>query len=192
MRRLFCLVLLVSACTPVYPGESDGDFHLVGELQENSCGETALPAVDPLVFDVELRSDGSGQAFWRRPSSPAVSGTVHEGSYHFRFRSAISVYPGDEVAGTVGCALIQDEIIELATRQPDVGDGGVEGGGDAGAGADDAGAVGPTLLVGTDEVTLTVAPGYDCSATLGSNGGPFIALPCGVRYSLSGSPSEAP
>jgi len=200
MRSCLALVLLLSACTPAYPGEGDGTFDVVGALEENTCGETALPAVDPMIFMVELRSDGTGQAFWRRPSSPVVAGTNLDGSYRFRFTTGIPVYAGDEALGTPGCALIQEESVWVAIDAPAASDAGpgdaaaddsaVDAGENADAGSDasdlDAGA--SASFSGTDDIQLTVAPGYDCSALVGSAGGPFLALPCGVSYSLSGSP----
>jgi len=166
---------------------------MVGSLEQNSCGDTALPAVNPLLFRIELRSDGTGQAFWRRPETSVVSGTHIDGTYRFRFVTGLPVYPADEVTGTLGCALLQEEVIELvpqiledtdAAVDAEAGDAGV----DAGTGSADGGAIAIDSLSGSDTIRLTVAPGYDCTPLLGSAGGPFLALPCEVDYSLSGSP----
>jgi len=212
MRVLAIVALaLMLGCSPAYPGEVDGTFDMVGSLDQNTCGDTALPAANPLLFRIELRSDGTGQAFWRRPETPVVAGTQIDGTYRFRFVTGLPIYAADEVAGTPGCALLQEEVVELVPEVSRDLDGGLDGGdaaaddaglaadagdatiGDAGSAADagDGGAATIQSLHGSDTIRLTVAPGYDCTPLLGSAGGPFLALPCQVDYSLSGSPGAA-
>jgi len=197
--RVPALLLLIGACTPTYPGDADGTFDVVGTLDQNTCGETALPAEDPLLFALELRSDGTGQAFWRRPATPVVSGTLVRGTYRFRFSSGVPVYDGDEASGTPGCALIQEERVTLSADAADLDGGESTDARDADAGSSDvdastgdmdSGAGALSGIQGTDTIDLTVAPGFDCSPLLASAGGPFLQLPCGASYSLSGSPRE--
>jgi hypothetical protein len=196
------LVLLGnSPCEPTYPGEPVGSFDVVGRLEANSCGSTAVPALDPLTFFVEVRREG-GQAFWRRPEAPLVSGTVTEaGGYRFRHRSSILAIEADPAQGNAGCRLEQVETVEVTLDglASSPADGGRDGGGSDGGGSDGGGSgaadasgspgdAGPAAsLTGVNRVELAPSSGSACGALLGAQGGPFAALPCEVEYALEGT-----
>src|SRR6476646_5957698 len=75
------------------PGEHVGAYSVSGELTENSCGSAAIPAVDPLQFEVELRDD-QGTGLWLRGAPPARQGKLEgDGAFRFRLESTYSV-PG--------------------------------------------------------------------------------------------------
>lgn len=203
-RALFSLLALAFGCVPTeVPGETAGTFDIVGSLQENTCGATALPAHDPLVFSAEVRSDGT-QGFWRRPEEASLPGSVLDGEYRFTFRQQLPVLAPDPASGYVGCALIQEETIQAVIddslmlddagapidagqADADEGDsGGADGGADAGS--DDTDPLAP--FGGTDIVTLVPAPGSNCVPLLAIAGGPFLELPCRIEYTLRGTATE--
>lgn len=175
-------VLVGSACTPEYPGETAGTFTVTGRLEENTCGSDAVPTADPLVFDVELRRE-DGQAWWRRPDAPLVDGTVDsDGVYRFRFQQIITVLEPD--AGQPGCALEQSDQVEVSL--PEIaGDAGTT---DAETTTTDAGAP-PSTLEGQQHVEMAPTAGSDCQSILATAGGPFHTLPCTIVYTLEGSPA---
>lgn len=205
-RALFPLLALAFGCLPTeVPGETAGTFEIVGALQENSCGSTALPANDPLLFAAEVRVDGS-QAFWRRPDEASLPGTVIDGEYRFTFRQQLPVLAPDPTTGYVGCALIQEETIQaviddslmfddagapLDQEDAEMRDAGADADEDAGEDGD-AGEPMPVSasFEGTDVVVLAPAPGSNCVPLLAVAGGPFLELPCSVEYTLRGSVSD--
>ena len=194
MRLVAAVVPLLAACTPQYPGEAVGSFDVTGRLEVNECGASAVPARDPLSFAVEVRERGP-EAFWRRSGLPVVSGTVRDdGNYRFRTVALIPVFAADPDPdfGHAGCNLVQTEIVDvvLSNAPPDA-DAGAET--DAGPGMDapDAGAQEPEpdlQLAGTSTIDLAPEPGSDCTPLMAVAGGPFVALPCGIDYTLEGAP----
>ena len=42
-------------------------------------------------------------------------------------------------------------------------------------------------LSGTNDVMWSASPGTSCSYITAGSGGPFLALPCGISYELSGT-----
>src|SRR5262245_27885065 len=73
------------------PGELVGAYHIEGALMENACGSDAVPAADPLSFDVEVRvADGSG--LWLAASPPAFPGRLeNDGDFQFERQSSFNV-----------------------------------------------------------------------------------------------------
>ncbi len=190
----------LGGCPANPDGEVVGTYNVSGSLLENSCGSTAFAAVDPLSFVVELRADPTGPAFWRRPNAPIVNGSHTGDDYRFRTEVPVTLYGPDETTGAPGCVLAQVETIEfnaLATvADAGVGDAGLADAeitdaeiADAGTqGASDGGVVSPSdSFRGTSVIELTPVAGADCARAHSINGGPFLALPCRVRYDLSGA-----
>ncbi len=194
VKRLAVLCFAIGACGPPnYPGEKIGEFALVGALIENTCGHSALPAVDPLQFSAELRADGPN-AYWRSTSDrrPIVNGIIDdEGGVRFSTRTSILVWPRDVQAGIAGCSFNQEEsIVGTVVLPPDVdageGDGGLGDGGNLDAGDSDGGAGPmPPRFTGTNRITFSPTAGSDCSAALSAAGGPFLAIPCELSYALA-------
>jgi hypothetical protein len=202
MRRFFASVLTVCALAvcgcepPVYPGDSLGTFDVVGALEENTCGSAAVPALDPLTFSVELRRQGA-LAYWRMTKQPLTTGVVmSSGALRFRTETWIPVLADEPALGYPGCALVQTEEVEVTVdgveTETDAGagtDGGVVAG-DASVRATDGGVVEdvePRTLAGDNVITFAPDPASDCTPLLASLGGPWLALPCAVRYELTGT-----
>jgi len=186
------LILTLVAC--LVPEEEEGElpptqelgrWHFVGTLQENTCGSAAVPALDPIEFTADLSRTGD-RAEYRRLEAPLTYGTVRADE-SWRFESGVQVqgYEADPLTGRPACNLLQiDELVIDDVPVPAsqvVGDGGVDAGPDAGPVEEDEE---PEPLVGRSIITLGAAPGYDCSAAVAVYGGPFLALPCQIRYDL--------
>lgn len=192
------------------PGELVGAYRIDGVLMENSCGSTALPAADPLRFDVEIRrQDGGG--LWLVASPPGQPGTLADnGDFSFQRESTYDVgaqarrpvelliemdierLADPEAAQQQGedrtqpCRLAVTERIAGTLLRDSLADedGGIETS-EASAAADDETRGGNADLIGENEIAVRVAGG-DCRASLDDNGGPFEQLPCEVRYELEG------
>ncbi|MEM6960238.1 MAG: hypothetical protein AAF550_00685 [Myxococcota bacterium] len=186
-----------------YPGESVETFLVDAELTKNECGNQAVPATVSYEFRVELRREES-IAYWRRPDSPLVTGTVDEDTYEFRFIQQLPVYGPEETIGLLGCTLVQDEQIDVGVSYSEEVDAGTIG--DAETAVADAKSVlfiadatnqdaattfapSPESLEGTNVVEFSPTSGSDCGPTLVSAGGPFLQLPCTVSYELLGEPT---
>ena len=199
---LLTLGIGLSACQPEYPGESLGTYEISGQLLSNDCGAGAVPAIDSFAFAVDLRVEGNS-AYWRRPSRPVISG-IAEGQHRYRFEARAHLPLPQavpyEVDGT--CVLEQYESIAvtLSFDAPDdtepSADAAVDERPDAGSPDVElpsriADGVAMNRLVGENEIRFTPVTGSICTAATAASGGPFQALPCGVRYRLEGN-SESP
>lgn len=189
MRRIIpCLWIVASAhCGPhELPGTQVGVYRVTGNLQDNTCGQTALPARDPLEFGVEIRQQGE-TGYWvvdKPPGTPGELGASGEFRFH-RQTTYVAVQPnsggvGDQSwqdyaggaasalpASSSGCVLVTEELVK-----------GQLSAGDAGP---------PQTLDGVNEITIRPEAGSDCRPALATAGGPFLALPCVARYALTGS-----
>jgi len=174
------------ACQMDYPGQTAGTYSVVGILEENTCG-AGVGALNPLEFFVELRVDDQGQATWRRPQQPMVSGGYANGTFHFERNVTAPVYAADPSTGTGACTLLERDVID-ATLHEVLGDGGVVG--DASVFEPVDGGVGDYELRGTSVIDFSPTSDSDCSRSLVASGGPFAALPCRVRYTLTGTPAN--
>lgn len=192
----------LSACeAPDLPGKPVGTFAIEGDLVENSCGTTALPAVDPLSFTVEIR-DQDGVGTWIM-TPPGVTGRLSsEGAFRFEYTTRYTaIEPGMSMPTPEepldylriapepprvqpGCALQITEVIAGRVRRSTAQDGGLKNGP-----PDDAGLARADLSAdNTIEITPTF--GSDCSPALISRGGAFSELPCRARYRLRGTRTE--
>jgi hypothetical protein len=182
-----CLLgLPLSGCPPVDPsGEVVGTYDVTGSLVENSCGSAAFAAQDPIEFVVELRAEGHGPAYWRRPTTGIVSGSHTGDVYRFRTEVPVTLYGPDAEAGTAGCILAQVETIQVAATSTPLVDGGVAGGNDLGV--PDAGVAAADVFRGESVIELVPTAGSDCLRAVALAGGPFLTLPCRVEYDLSGA-----
>jgi hypothetical protein len=192
------------------PGELVGAYHIEGALTANSCGSDALPAMDPLSFDVQIRQDQQGRGLWLRSTPPAQSGKLAtDGEFSFMAESAFDVKPtaGSEPVESVfdrdPSTLADPEVIEKAEaaamascrllisesvsgtlfRNSDAYDGGImlDSSKDAGADGD---------LIGDNEISIRAQSGSDCKRVLAAQGGPFLELPCKAHYDLVGTLDE--
>jgi hypothetical protein len=189
---------------PEPPGELLGSYHVEGELMVNECGSEALPAADPLSFDVQIRRDAR-MGYWLQGMPPARPGSIgDDGSFSFALEQVYDV-PTSEQAGSdnavlssdpeklmdpsyyekidmqrsTACRLTVSETVEgsmLRTLLDDM----VHGSMTAGADEDS------PDLVGVNEITMRPDSRASCARVLKDNGGPFEQLPCTAHYDLTG------
>jgi hypothetical protein len=193
------LALFAAGCVPAKPdaaGDMVGVYAINGTLVQNTCGQ-ALPAVDPLKFEVEIRqSDRVG--YWQSEKQPQRSGELEEdGSFLFTGEQTSLVSsmrtprndlePGDFVSltpdfdlKTTNCAMRVKETIEGTLARRVVLDEGGE------PQIDDANPGAKHDLIGDNTIEVSATPESDCSASLAAYGGPFSNLPCMAHYVLSG------
>ena len=172
--------LILGGCPPTAePGEPIGIFSVEGRLQENACGSSALPAQDPLRFQAELRATDR-IAYWKM-GRQYIAGSREGRSFALMTSRSVTLIPPDRAQAITGCAVRQDETIRAELRDA-LGDGGVATGPDAGDADFSYGSFG-----GTNTIEFVPVPGSDCRAALSANGGPWLALPCRVRYDLVGA-----
>jgi hypothetical protein len=178
-------------------GELVGVYAISGALVENTCGQMALPAVDPLRFEVEIRQNDQ-VGYWQVEKQPQQAGELEDGgAFHFTGEQTSLVSsmrgarndlePGDFVSimpdfdlKTTNCAMKVRETIEgsLARRFVTL-DGGEPQ-------IDDATPKPKHDLTGDNTIDVSATPESDCSASLAAFGGPFANLPCFAHYTLSG------
>ena len=178
-------------------GDLVGVYAIDGALTENSCGQAALPAVDPLRFEVEIRyTDTVG--YWQIEKRPAKPGELEQNG-EFRFTNEntslvssmrgannalepqdfLSLEPDFDLKTTT-CAMKVREVIEGSLKRSLLD--GVDGGvfeldpGDA-----------KYDLSGENTIEVTPTTDSDCSASLAVKGGPFSNLPCTAHYALRGT-----
>lgn len=176
--------LLCAACGPDLPGEVVGTYTVSMHLGDNSCGKPALPVADGTNYAVELRADGE-RGYWRRPKIPPIEGHYDgDGGFAFTFEALFDI--GDPDAGTAGCRLYRDEV--LNGRVVIASDAGTaDDAGDTGTTSDAATAASPPEPALSGQYTYTFRT--DTSGICANNPGPlgvYQRLPCSVSYSLSG------
>jgi hypothetical protein len=208
-------IRVLCACqVPDPPGDLVGAYHIDGELTDNTCGSDALPAADPLTFDVEIRKDKQGHGLWVRDTPPPRVGSLHsDGSFDFSVESAYDVpmttstatdtmfqqdpdpakaadpeaIDRSETQAMQPCRLLVDETIHGTMLR-------VESATDAGTNADastnaDAGT--GSDLTGENQIAIRAQAGSTCNRVLASQGGPFLALPCQAHYKLTGTLADS-
>lgn len=160
MLRWVWIVLPLAGCMQELPGELVGSFEVRGLLDSNGCGEQAVPAFESFQVGVEVREDADGRAYWVRDDSPTVQGVATEAGRVYSFRA-----DGRISTAVPNCVLSQVErvSVELAEAKSDT--------------------VAMTLA-GENTVDIGATSGSDCRALLAAFGGPFLALPCTLRYTL--------
>lgn len=184
MKRVLALApLLVLSCTNQLPGKTIGTYRVVMALAENTCGSQAAILQDGKRYSVEIREDSDrGRGYWRIADRSPVEGSLDEDrNFKFMFSSLVASEGPD--AGPDACRLVQDEVLSGSVRAFDDSDGGSADAGPAKSG-------GLTTLVGEHVLRISSYLGSDCSRALMSAGGPFEALPCTIRYTLSGTERE--
>lgn len=202
-RSPFIGVVLASlaavSCVPSKPeasGDMVGVYAINGALVSNTCGQSALPAVDPLKFEVEIRQNDR-VGYWQTDKQPQRSGELDEdGSFLFigeqtslvsSMRGGRDLEPGDFVSltpdfdlKTTNCSMRVKETIEGSVARRIVA---VDGGEPE---IDDANPDSKHDLTGDNTIEVSPTPDSDCSKSLAAYGGPFANLPCMAHYVLSG------
>jgi hypothetical protein len=186
-------------------GDLVGAYRIRGDLLENSCGSAAVPAADPLNFNVQIRTE-NGAGLWLAAAPPPQPGSLsNDGDFRFERQAVYEVgerkpvellvemdierLSDPEAAQQLGddsgrpCQLIVAERVagtllrDSLENADDEADDEADEERAASSGAD---------LIGENEIEMRVAAGSDCSPSLEQNGGPFERLPCTVRYDLEG------
>jgi hypothetical protein len=193
---------------PELPGELVGVYAIEGALTKNECGDEALPAIDPLTFDVELRREG-GTGYWLQGMPPARTGILSDdGAFSFESEQSYDVDPSarmqpdpfsdmdpealadpeayqfDDARSGRPCRLRIVESVEgavLRTLSPLREE---ESDDDRAADDDDAS---DADLTADNSIVVSTETGFDCGLVLREQGGPFDTLPCTAHYELVGT-----
>jgi hypothetical protein len=194
------VAVLSIACNESAPtGTLVGFYTVQGVLIENSCGQSALPAVTPLKFDVQIREDG-GVGYWSQAKQAQSTGSLNSRG-EFRFSASTtkvvssgqpgqlqpsnftSLQPDFDLQQQRTCALTVRETITGSLQRRNAADGGavVE------LAPGDAAVSGSNDLDAEHVIEVTPSAGSDCNLALTAFGGNYLALPCGARYVLQGS-----
>lgn len=190
--QILCVGIILSAilyggCERTeLPGNLVGRYRVIGMLKGNTCGIAALPATDPLLFEVEIRKQ-AGMGIWAIPEKPFLSGKLtQDGEFIFRIEESFFVptspknpetmvlYDPEKAASVQECRIDQIEVIKGTIHQ-----GTHESGRDAGNDQH------PELR-GEDIIDIVPSSGSECNAASSSSGGPFSSLPCQTIYTLEG------
>jgi hypothetical protein len=193
------VAVLSIACNESTPtGTLVGIYTVQGVLIENSCGQSALPAVTPLKFDVQIREDG-GIGYWSRAKQAASTGSLNSrGEFRFSTSSTKVVSSGqpgqlqpsnftslqpDFDLQQRTCALTVRETITGSVRRRNAADGGaiIE------LSQGDAAVSSSNDLDAEHVIEVTPSAGSDCNLALTAFGGNYLVLPCNARYVLQGS-----
>ncbi len=187
MKRALALApWLLLSCTNQLPGDTVGTYRVVMTLVENTCGPKAVFTQDGKGYSVELRED-RGRGYWHITDQRPVQGTL-DAKHNFKFTFSSLVASEGPDAGPDACRLVQDELLSGSLRSFAAADGGTaDGGGTADADAKNAADAPLSTLVGEHVFRISSYAGTDCSRALQTAGGPFEALPCTIRYTLSGT-----
>ena len=204
-----CVVVLgLGACNQgTKPGSLVGNYAIHGVLSENTCGQSALPTVNPLDFVVELRTD-SGVAYWMPDKAAPASGTLSEaGSFRFSMSDTqvvqgapgvrqeqpsdfLSTEPDFDLKAQQarGCVLTRKQTVsgKVARRIEDGVVNVTPRSSDRDAAIEES-ASGDGDLNGEHVIEVMPTSGSNCDGALAALGGAFLALPCAARYLLNGS-----
>jgi hypothetical protein len=187
-----CLTVL--ACETDLPGDVVGAYVVRMQLADNSCGAGVV--LDEDRYTAELRAGQPPRGFWRVPRFPPLEGRYEDGGFRFTFAEVRELGSAD--AGTSGCTVFREELLEgtvvrpLPAAERDAAEG---DGGDAGlvtatdnAARDDAGPSQPPLR-GQHRISFRTNPEGRCRDHMGPLG-PFERLPCSARYELTGEATK--
>jgi hypothetical protein len=162
-------VAAAAACTgkdPYHPGTKLGTFHVTAKLASSTCGATP----NPWEFDVRLHHEGT-TLYWVQGGAP-IEGQV-DGHAHARLEAETlhDVRPADRKQAA--CAMARKDVLEVAlvdgasqpTRDPSL----------------------TAAFDGTLVYSFAPTQGSECDDQLAAvKEGGFEALPCVVRYTLTG------
>jgi hypothetical protein len=194
-----CAIAGVLAATGCMQGAKAGtlvgDYSVRGVLVENTCGQTALPAANPLMFALELRED-QGIGYWIPDKAPRNTGSLGaDGSFRFALAQTqvisqstgpAQLEPGDFLQSPdtnfdikkSTCAVTMTQTVMGKLQRRRAADGSLV------VSADDAGAA--TDLTADNLIAIAPTAGSDCNPALIALGGSYQALPCQARYELHG------
>jgi len=210
-RSIACCVVVLALCAcnqGTKPGSLVGNYAIHGVLVENTCGQSALPTVNPLDFVVELRVD-TGVAYWMPDKAAPASGTLSEsGSFRFSMSDTqvvqggpgtrqeqpsdfLSTEPDFDLKAQQGrgCALTRKQTVSgtVARRIEDGMVNETPRSNDRDAAIEESEGGNDSDLSGEHVIEVMPTSGSSCDGALAALGGTFLALPCAARYLLNGS-----
>jgi hypothetical protein len=148
---------------PKIPGDLLGGYHVIGELEQSSCGPGALGSTDIWEFDVRLSRDAR-DLYWLN-GREAILGYIAADDVSFRFDTRVATELSPSRPGRPGCSIVRVDQASgtLAAAGLDVPsfDGRIRFG------------------------YFAATPEVDCSGLVGVPGG-LAALPCELTYGLDG------
>lgn len=169
-------------------------FAIDATLTSNTCGYGGLPLPSYQALVGTLGGYAGENAEWRWSNqSRATSGTASStGTYVFASTSRYDLIAADASSGYAGCSIQRrDELTVTVTPIPvRPTDAGTTDAATADAGLDDGGVdagVSGYTLTGTLVTDVVPTSGSDCTPLLGTNGGPWSAMPCNARIALVGT-----
>jgi hypothetical protein len=146
----------------------------MGKLTQNSCAETP----NPWEFDIRLNHDGS-TLYWVQTDAPPIEGRVDSNARTQMKAEVIDeVRAADPRTKREGCTIARTDVLALTL-----------------VGADAQPTSDPSLATSfSGGVVYTFAPtaGSDCADQVTMSGGGFEALPCEIRYDLTGTLKSGP
>ena len=178
-----------------------GVYSIKGVLTENSCGQTALPAPNPLEYRVEIR-EKDGVGYWVPTKQSQNLGSLSaEGQFRFALTQT-QIYgmaappidqPADFFPASNGrndpdltqnqtqaqCVLTVRQTVTGSLRRRNAADGG----GIVELVSDEDG----SDLSADNVIDVMPSSGSNCNDALAAFGGAYLALPCGARYVMHGT-----
>ena len=167
----FAAIAAGSACAgkdPYRPGDSIGVFRVTAKLVSTTCGTTP----DPWQFDVRLRHDKS-TLYWVQGDAPISALVDAAGHATLKAKATQTVRAADARAQMAACVLERDDVVDLTLAPM--------------AAPFDLQPV--TSFGGTLTYHFAPSDGAECDDQRVASGGGYAALPCDVRYSVTGSRS---
>lgn len=151
---------------PYRPGESLGAFHVTSKLVSTSCGATP----DPWEFDVKLRHERN-TLYWVQGDAPIAAQVDAAARATLKATATQTVREADARSRTPACTMARSDVVELvlAPLAAPVSD-----------------VAGATSFTGTLAYHFAPTEGSSCEDQLTDVGGDYAALPCDVKYELSG------
>jgi len=174
-----------AACQTELPGDVVGAYKIRMQLQENNCGNGVVLNEDR--YTAELRAGEPPRGFWRVPKSAAIEGRYEDGGFTFQVAETRDLGSAD--AGTSGCTIFREELLEGTVVRPnpvvDRDAGSQDAGAHDGANSADASAA----LAARHRISFRTNPNGRCKDHPGPLG-PFERLPCSALYDVQGDSTK--
>jgi hypothetical protein len=183
-RRSLVLVALAavapsaSGCFLFDLGNDDTDaaplaaMHVEAVLVTDTCGATMTSGGALVEYDVDISRSGD-RLIWDGPGGRFETTVSDDGQFCIEYDAQWHVRDADLFYGIAACDMVQIERLCGALT--------VEG-----EGEDET----VTGMTGRHDATVSGATGADCRDRIGVGNGLYLALPCQVAYTLTGSPTD--
>ncbi len=150
------------------PGDRLGTYHATGALTTDSCKAPLLGVTPEWQFDVKLSRDGD-TLYWLN-GQEAIPGSIARDGKTFDFQSGVQVTLAAARSDQLGCVIDRSDVAsgKLSSSTADV----------------------PSFSIDMS-FGYAAENGSECAGLVGVEGG-FEALPCQVRYMLTGERTASP